>query len=118
MGLSTHDKIKIVTKDIAADDAIFTANQEEISYILNKRDFSKNYSSSLKKQKLLITKEGIFDADYLVNGMLYRIFPDTKTEQYVFGISWIDDVGWGDSTDNNHDRDIQTWFAADPTVSL
>ena len=59
-----------------------------------------------------------YDADYLVNGMLYRIFPDTKTEQYVFGISWIDDVGWGDPTDNNHDRDIQTWFAADPTVSL
>ncbi len=59
-----------------------------------------------------------YDADYLVNGMSYRILPETKSEQYVFGISWIDDVDRGDTTDNNHDRDVQTRFGADPTLSL
>jgi len=57
-----------------------------------------------------------YDADYLDNGMSYCILPDTKTERYAFGIAWIDDVGWDDQDDNN--RDIQTWFAADPTFRL
>ena len=58
------------------------------------------------------------DADYLDNGMSYLIMPETKTEQYVFGIAWIDDVGWDDPIDNEHNRDVQTWFAADPTLAL
>ena len=59
-----------------------------------------------------------YDADYLVNGMSYLILPGTQTEQYVFGISWVDDVGLNDPGDGNQNRDIQTWFGADPTVSL
>lgn len=57
-----------------------------------------------------------YDADYLDNGMVYRILSDTKTERYVFGIAWIDDVGRDDKVDNN--RGVQTWFAADPTFRL
>jgi len=34
------------------------------------------------------------------------------------GISWIDDVDRTDPGDGNHNRDIQTWFGADPAVSL
>lgn len=30
----------------------------------------------------------------------------------------IDDVGRNDPGGGNHNRDIQTWFGADPTVSL
>lgn len=37
-----------------------------------------------------------YDADYLDNGMAYIILPETKTEQYVFGIVRIDRVGWDD----------------------
>ncbi|WP_373724974.1 hypothetical protein [Bacteroides heparinolyticus] len=59
-----------------------------------------------------------YDADYLDNGMAYIIMPETKTEKYVFGIAWIDDVGWDDPIDDEHDRDVQTWFAADPTLAL
>ena len=76
LGLSTLDKIKIVTKDINDDDAIFTANQEEISYLLNKRDFSKNYSSSVKKQKIIVTKNGIYDINHKIKG---RVFADKTT---------------------------------------
>lgn len=59
-----------------------------------------------------------YDADYLDNGMAYIIIPETKTTKYVFGIAWIDDVGWDDSIDDEHNRDAQTWFAADPTFAL
>ena len=46
--------------------------------------------------------------------MVYIILPNTKTEQYTFGVSWINDVGWDDIIDNQNDRDTQTWFGADP----
>lgn len=59
-----------------------------------------------------------YDADYLDNGMAYVIMPETKTEKYIFGIAWINDVGWDDPIDNEHNRDVQTWFAADPTLAL
>jgi len=42
----------------------------------------------------------------------------TKTKEYVFGISWIDDVGWDDLMDENNDRGIETWYGADPTLAL
>lgn len=54
-----------------------------------------------------------YDTDYLENGMAHIILPNTKTEQYTFGASWIDDVGWDDIIDNQNDRDTQTWFGAD-----
>lgn len=59
-----------------------------------------------------------YDAIYLDNGMSYDIMPETKTEKYVFGIAWIDNVGLDDPIDDEHNRDIQTWFAADPTLPL
>lgn len=50
-----------------------------------------------------------YDARYLENGMSYVILPETKKEHFVFGIAWIDNV------ENDHTRDVQTWFAADVT---
>ena len=57
-----------------------------------------------------------YGADYLDNGMEYIIRPDTKTETYKFGIAWIDDVGFKESIDPEKDREVQTWFGADPTL--
>ena len=50
--------------------------------------------------------------------MEYIIRPDTKTETYKFGIAWIDDVGFKDPIDPEKDREVQTWFGADPTLQL
>ena len=58
-----------------------------------------------------------YDADYLENGMSYMIEANTKTERYVFGIAWIDNVGWDDPIDEN-ERDIETWYGADPSLAL
>ena len=57
-----------------------------------------------------------YDADYLENGMAYLIEKHTKSNKYVFGVAWIDNVGGEDEIDNENDRDVQTWFAADPTI--
>ena len=56
-----------------------------------------------------------YDVNYLVNGMSYQILPNTKTERYVFGIAWIDNVDCDETVGDNNERDTQTWFAADPT---
>ncbi len=49
-----------------------------------------------------------YDTEYLSDGVQYCILPMTKTEKYVFGIAWLNNV-----TENT---DIQTWFGADPTL--
>ena len=54
---------------------------------------------------------------YLENGMAFYIETYTKTTEYVFGICWIDDVGWDDPI-NSNDRDVETWYGADPTLIL
>ena len=59
-----------------------------------------------------------YDADYLENGMSFLIDQNTKTEQYTFGIAWIDNVGWKDSANEDIGRDIETWYGADPTLAL
>ena len=58
-----------------------------------------------------------YDAHYLSNGMSYHIEKTTKTRQYVFGIAWIDDIGRDDPADGNS-RDVETWYGADPLISL
>ena len=58
-----------------------------------------------------------YDADYLENGMSFLIDVNTKTEHYTFGIAWIDNVGWDDPIDDNS-RDVETWYGADPTLTL
>ena len=49
--------------------------------------------------------------------MSFLIDRNTKTECYVFGIAWIDNVGWDDPVDGHNNRDIETWYGADPTLA-
>jgi len=55
-GLSSDEKIKRITDNLEKNEAILTTNLEEVSYLFNLRDFSKNYSSKIEA-KCLITKE-------------------------------------------------------------
>lgn len=56
-GLSADEKIKKIAKKLKKDEAILVTNLEEVSYLLNLRDFSTNYTSSIRG-KCLITKTG------------------------------------------------------------
>lgn len=56
-GLPSNKKIKKITQKLKKDEAILVTNLEEVSYLLNLRDFSTNYTSSIRG-KYLITKTG------------------------------------------------------------
>lgn len=58
-----------------------------------------------------------YDVDYLENGMSFLVNTNTRTECYVFGIAWIDNVGRDDPMDHN-DRDVETWYGSDPALTL
>lgn len=57
-----------------------------------------------------------YDVEYLSNGMKYIVLPKTKTQEYEFGVCWIDNVDSNEYTEVTNDRDTQTWFGADPTI--
>lgn len=57
-GLSSKAKIEKISKKLKSDEAILVTNLEEISYLLNLRDFSTNYSSKIKSGKYIISKSG------------------------------------------------------------
>lgn len=48
-----------------------------------------------------------YDVSSLDNGIEYNILPATKSNDFVFGVSWI--------TPYNEKNDVQTWYGADPT---
>ncbi|MBR5948325.1 MAG: hypothetical protein IKZ82_06710 [Clostridia bacterium] len=64
------------------------------------------------------SEEYDYDADYLEDGMVFLIDSNTKTEYYTFGIAWIGDVGRDDPIEDDNNRDIETWYGADPTLEL
>ena len=54
-----------------------------------------------------------FDYDYggrnLPNGLEIEIDPQTKTQYFIFGIAWLKEC--------SEEKDVQTWYAADPTIT-
>ncbi len=60
-GFSSEEKIKKNKSKLKKGEAILVTNLEEISYLFNIRDFSKNYSSTVKRAPELISKSD--DAD-------------------------------------------------------
>lgn len=55
-GLSSEEKIKKVKAKLKKGEAILVTNLEEISYLFNIRNFSQNYSSTVKHPPELISK--------------------------------------------------------------
>lgn len=91
-GLTADEKFKKISKNFKKNEAVLTSNLEEISYLTNLRDFSKNYSSKIKSAKCIITKEFVLlFTDYKVGkigeNFKVRIFNDfenyIKTENKI-----------------------------------
>lgn len=60
-----------------------------------------------------------YEAKSLESGVAVTILPETKTQDYIFGIAWIDDVRHCiDKTEEEEYRDYQTYLAADPKLRL
>lgn len=56
-GMSSDEKIRIASKDLKENEAILITNLEEVSYLFNKRDFSKLYASNIKAKAVIIKNE-------------------------------------------------------------
>lgn len=56
VGLTADEKFEKISKTLKSNEAIFTANLEEVSYLCNLRDFAVNYSSKVEA-KCIIKKD-------------------------------------------------------------
>jgi len=82
-GKSSSDKISEIQKNLNLNEAILFTNLEDVSYLYNKRDFSKQYSAKIKA-KALITK----NSDILFLGENLKHFDKYITSEVVY----IDDA--------------------------
>lgn len=62
-GLSTDEKVDLITNDMSDDENWYITNLEEVSYLFNMRDFSKPYSSKIN-YRAIVNKKG---AELLLN---------------------------------------------------
>ena len=55
----------------------------------------------------------VYEYDYngrnLRNGIEIEILPETETQYFIFGVAWLKKC--------SEENDMQTWFAADPTIT-
>lgn len=78
-GESSEEKISKIQKTLALNESILFTNPEDVSYLYNKRDFSKPYSSKIlgkalisKHSDILFTGEKIKDFDkYITSDAVY-----------------------------------------------
>jgi len=52
-GLSTEEKIRLVTKDFKDDECLYLTDLDEVSYLYNKRNFLQNYSAKIKARAVI-----------------------------------------------------------------
>ena len=76
-GVSVEDKIK----DINFDGAVLITDLEEVSYLFNLRDFSKNYSSKIRGKAVILSDRArmLDDIDDFVESYQGNIFVDKST---------------------------------------
>lgn len=76
-GLSVEEKIK----NINCDGAVLITNLEEVSYLFNLRDFSKNYSAKIRGKAVILAGRArlLDDIDDFVESYNGRIFVDKST---------------------------------------
>ena len=100
----------------------FTLFTEDIEDFLNQFSLvikkgnsgGENYSCKVFEEDKTEVTIGTFDeindcscvCDYLENGLIFENLTKGKTNQLVFGISWVTDL---------QENDDRTWFASDPT---
>lgn len=90
-GLSTEKKFKKIAKHLKNDEAILLTNLEEISYFLNQRDFSDNYSSKVHKGKCLITSKDYKCLDEIkIPKEIKNVFTD-KTQVTAYDYALLGD---------------------------
>lgn len=52
-GLSSNEKISIISKNLKDDECIYVTDLDEVSYLYNKRNFSQNFSAKIKARAIV-----------------------------------------------------------------
>lgn len=87
-GRSSEQKIKKISKRLKQDEAILISSPEEVSYLLNIRDFSKPYSSAVSGIKCLISQDGYIEVNLeKLPKNIHTIYVDkTSVTAYEFSL--------------------------------
>lgn len=93
-GLSADEKFKIISAKIKSKEAILTTNLEEVSYLCNLRDFSKNYASQIEAKCLIMRDFSVLFSDKPVKEFSekFKIMELGKFEDYIKGLDKIDKI--------------------------
>ncbi len=86
-GASTEEKIASLKAYLENNEALLISDLEEISYVLNKRDFSVPYSSKIRYGKLLVASSSyeFFDDEVTIPDNIEHIFMDkNSTNLYTY----------------------------------
>lgn len=85
-GLSVDEKLAEISKNLQKNDAFLLTNLEEVSYLFNKRDFSKPYSSKIIAKAIvyqdrasLFTREKMKDFEAELSAVKGKIFLDKSS---------------------------------------
>ncbi len=86
IGLSFDEKLDKITSNLAPDDAIILTNAEDVSYLFNKRDFSKPYASKISAKAIVIksnaeyfTRAENVDFETKLRSIQGKIYVDKKS---------------------------------------
>lgn len=66
-GLSSEEKIAIISKNLKEDECIYVTDLDEVSYLYNMRNFSQNYSAKIKGRAIIFK-----DKNLLYNSKNYK----------------------------------------------
>lgn len=85
-GRNVHEKLSEVSSFLEENDVLLLTNSEEVSYLFNKRDFSKPYSSKITAKAiiyndgaLLFTREKMKDFEEELNAVKGKIYLDKSS---------------------------------------
>lgn len=98
------------TINCIVDNIEFDESSPESDENIERQAFYRNdYKLSISIKAEISSLDNVFDysCNYLKNGMSYEILESTKTNSYMFGISWIK------NPNNDIELDNETYFASD-----
>ncbi len=85
-GMSSEDKIEIISKNLGDNESILITDLDEISYVFNMRNFSQCYSAKinakaliLKNNAILFTQDKLKDFETFILGFNKNVYVDKKT---------------------------------------
>ena len=95
-GKTTDEKIKEISSKLKENEAILITNPEELSYIYNLRNFSKENSSSIEGKAIITKTKNILFCDDNLN----------EFESYIKNLSFIDTIYTDESSISAYDYSL------------